>query len=209
MSIYTDNTFYTQTKIQMINTCLLAIGEVVLPEGTLIEDLPIGTDARTAEFYVVKAMKKVQNMGWYFNTDINFKFTPDSDGFISVPANLLRIDPGREPTTRGKIIKKGARLYDLDKQTYKFEDSILLDAVWLVDYSELSVAAFEYISLKAARTFQQSVIGSVELAGFTQQDELEALTEINREHMQYRDHSMLERPASRLVNPSGIMGRSV
>jgi len=207
MSIFTDDTFYTQTKIQMINQCLLAIGEVVLPEGTLIEDLPIGTDARTAEFYVVKNMKRVQNRGWFFNSDLNFRFIPDSDNFITAPANLLRIDPGLT-TNRGRVIKKGARLYDLENKTYKFENDVYADALLLVDYSELPVSSFDYISLRAARQFQQSVVGSTELSGFTEQDEVDALTDLQREHLQYRDHNMVGRTASRLVNPISVEGRS-
>jgi len=205
MSILTDTTFYTQTKIQMINQCLLAIGEVVLPEGTLIEDLPIGTDARTAEFYVVKNMKRVQNRGWFFNTDLQFKFVPDSDKFITAPANLLRLDAGLT-TNRSRVIKKGARVYDLEKQSYKFDDDVYADAIWIVDYSELPVSAFDYIALRSARQFQQSVVGSIELSGFTEQDELDALSDMQREHLQYRDFSMLGRGATRLWNPRSSLG---
>jgi hypothetical protein len=200
MSILTDTTFYTQTKIQMINQCLLAIGEVVLPEGTLIEDLPIGTDARTAEFYVVKNMKRVQNKGWFYNTDYNFRFIPDADNFITAPANLLRLDPGLT-SHRQNVIKKGARLYDRVNQTYKFEDDVYAQAIWLVDYAELPVTAFDYIALRAARQFQQSVVGSTELQGFTEQDELDALADMQREQLQYNDYSMLGRGAQRLTNP--------
>ena len=205
MSIYTDTTFYTQTKIQMINQCLLAIGEVVLPEGTLIEDLPIGTDARTAEFYVVKVMKQIQNIGWFFNMDYSFKFVPDSSDFITSPANLLRIDPGLTGN-RSSVIKKGVRFYDLRRQSYKFTSDVYADAVWLVDYSELPVSAFDYIAMRAARQFQQSVIGSTELAQFTATDELELLTGLQREHLQYRDFTMIGRGAARLTNPSWFKG---
>lgn len=205
MSILTDTTFYTQTKIQMINQCLLAIGEVVLPEGTLIEDLPIGTDARTAEFYVVKVMKQVQNIGWFFNTDYSFKFTPDSNNFITAPANLLRIDPGLTGN-RGSLIKKGTRFYDLNRKSFKFTDDVYADAIWLVDYSELPVSAFDYIAMRAARQFQQSVIGSTELANFTTNDELDLLVSLQREHLQYRDFSMLGRGATRLSNPRSSLG---
>ena len=205
MSIYTDTTFYTQTKIQMINQCLLAIGEVVLPEGTLIEDLPIGTDARTAEYYVVRAMKQVQNIGWFFNSDYLFKFKPDDDNFITAPANLLRIDPGLTGN-RSRVIKKGTRFYDLERQSYKFTYDVYADAVWLVYYSELLVSAFDYIAMRAARQFQQSVIGSTELAGFTNTDELDLLVSLQREHLQYRDFNMLGRGANRLSNPRWIRG---
>lgn len=205
MSILTDTTFYAQTKIQMINQCLLAIGEVVLPEGTLIEDLPIGTDARTAEFYVVKVMKQIQNIGWFFNMDYSFKFVPDEDEFITAPANLLRIDPGLT-VNRSRIIKKGARFYDLYNQSYKFEADVYADAIWLVDYSELPVSAFDYIAMRAARQFQQSVIGSTELANFTTNDELDLLVSLQREHLQYRDFNMLGRGATRLTNPKSSLG---
>jgi len=37
--IFTDGTIWSKSKLGMINDCLLSIGEVPFPEGTLISSL--------------------------------------------------------------------------------------------------------------------------------------------------------------------------
>ena len=194
--IFTDGTLWARTKIGMINICLQAIGETPFPEGTLVEDLGSGTDGSIASDTVERTMIEVQNRGWYFNTDYNFKLYPDDNSFITVPPNILRIDVGNT-YNKHKVILKGNRLYDMENKTFKFDTFVEADVVWLTDYSELPPAAYMYIALRAARKFQQSVIGSTETHNFTMQDEIDSLTNMQREHHQYQDYNLT---AERVVN---------
>ena len=187
--IFTDGTIWSNTKIGMINICLQAIGEAPFPEGTLVADLGDGTDGAIAAHTVERTMIEVQNRGWYFNTDYNFKFIPNSNDFIPLPPNILRIDVGNT-YNRHKIIFKSGRMYDVENRTYKFTDSVEADAIWLTDYADLPPAAYLYIALRAARKFQQTVIGSTETHGFTMLDEQDALMNMQREHHQYQDYDL-------------------
>lgn len=202
-TIFTDGTLWSQTKLDMINSCLLGIGEAPLPAGTSPDALPEGTDAYVAKLTVEETMIEVQNRGWFYNTDPAFEFIPDEFGFIATSPNLLRIDAGNS-SERGNIIIRNAKLWNISEQTFIWEDSIELKAVWLVDYADLPAAAFQYIALRSARKFQQRVIGSESLFRYTEVDEQEAYANMLREHLQYKDYNIIDsRAVSRKRNPRG------
>ena len=195
--IFTDGTTYSNTKLDMINDCLLAIGEMPYPTGTLITDIQTGEDGDVARRMIEETMVEVQSRGWYFNTDYNYRFKP-SDNFITLPPNVLRVDMyDKRYTLRGK------RVYDKQDFTYFLEDEVTElfgDIIWLVDYEDLPPNAYNYITMRSARKFQQKVIGSQELANFTQIDEQDALLNMQREHMQYQDYNIRAKELSRHTN---------
>jgi len=172
----------------MINQCLLAIGESPYPTGTIPSSLQLGTDGETASRVVKTTMVEVQARGWYFNTDYNFRAYVDQNSFITMPPNTLRVDFGKEGN---RYILKNGRIYDMKRQTYLIDTNILeFDAIWLVDYEELPPEAYEYIALRAARKFQQKVIGSTETAKFAMLDEADALNNIMRMQLQVNDYNL-------------------
>jgi len=190
-SIYTDSTLYANNKLGMINQCLSTIGQRPLVEGTQIESLPVGSEARVAGDIVTNVMKEIQAKGWYFNTDINFKFLPDSYGFIAVPPSLLRIDVGNTKY-RKNIVLRGNRFYNRESFSYIFTTEIYADAVWLIDYELLPFTAYQYIALRSARLFQQKFIGSEDLTVITLKEEEEALETLEREQLQYEDINLVD-----------------
>ena len=204
-TVFQDGTIYTKTHLDMINQCLLAIGEAPFPDGTLVDTLQLGTDGETASRVVKSTMVEVQTRGWYFNTDYNFEAYVDQNNFITMPPNTLRVDFG---TTGNRYIMKNGKLYDMQKTTYLLdEDSIVFDAIWLVDYEELPPEAYEYIALRAARKFQQKVIGSTETAQFTMLDESDALNNIMRLQLQVNDYNLQNsRVSTRIHNGYLIAG---
>jgi len=194
--MYDDTSLYARNKLGMVNTCLMGVGQRPFVEGTLLESLPLGSDGQVAKDIVANALREVCVRGWYFNIDKNFKFVPDSNGYIVAPPNLLRIDVG-QTVNRGKYILKGMKFYNRETQSYLFTEPVFADAVWLVDYEALPFTAYQYIALRAARQFQQKVIGSKELYEFTGLEEQDALTNLQREQLQYEDYNMVD---SRVVN---------
>lgn len=198
--IITDGSLYANNKLGMVNECLLAIGEIPLAEGTVLEQLQPGTDGAIARDIVASVLIEVLTRGWFFNTDINFPFIPDADNFIICPPNLLRIDAGRTEG-RNTVIKKGNKFYNLETQTYKFDKVTKLDAVWITSYEDLPQQAYNYIAIRAARKFQQSVVGSADLYRYTVQDELDALGNFQREDLQYRDISLVPERVKGYMNP--------
>lgn len=195
--LFTDGTTYSNTKLDMINDCLLSIGEMPYPTGTLITDIQTGEDGDVARRMVEETMIETQSRGWYFNTDYNYRFVPTANT-ITLPANVLRVDLyDKRYTLRGK------RIYDKQKFSFELEDDVTElfgDIIWLVDYEDLPPNAYVYTAMRSARKFQQKVIGSPELAQFTQIDEQDALLNMQREHMQYQDYNIRAKELSRHTN---------
>lgn len=180
-TIFADGTVYSKTKLNMINRCLRAIGEVPFPEGTLISSLALGTDGETASNVVAETMIEVQSIGWYFNLDYNFKLYKDVNDMIALPPNTLRVDTQNE----NRYIDKGGKLYDVEKQTFIIEpDYVEADVVWLQDYPILPAEAYEYISARASRKFQEYVIGAPDLTQTTTNAEQETYVRLQRRQLQ-------------------------
>ena len=188
-TIFTDGTIYAKSKLDMINRALLAIGETPLLDGTIVSSLPTGTDGDIARRFVENTMVEVQSRGWYFNTDYNFTLMPDVDGFITMPPNTLRVDFGNSEDRHRYTIKNGS-IYDYLHQTFFIDKQLVCDATWLVDYNVLPAEAYEYIAARAARKFQQQVIGSTETDGFTSRDEQDAFTNLERRQLQSQDYKI-------------------
>ena len=199
-TIFSDGTIWSKSKLDLINTCLLAIGETPFIEGTLVSSLLIGTDGETAKRIVETTMIEVQSRGWYFNIDYNFKLIPDTSGFITMPPNTLRVDFGNAEDKHRYVIKNGS-IYDYMRQTFIIEDILTADVIWLHDYSDLPPEAYEYIGLRAARKFQQKVIGATETDAFTVRDEADALSNLQRRQLQSQDYKILnDRVSTRIHN---------
>jgi hypothetical protein len=200
-TIFQDGTLWTQTKLDMINTCLLAIGEVPFPAGTATAGIPEGTDGYIAKIIVEETMIEVCNKSWWFNTEKDASLIPDATDRVVLPPNILRID-----SSGGNYFIKAGRVYDSQQKTDVFESAVTLDLFYLVDFADLPPSAFRYVSLRAARKFQQRVVGSQELHTFSLQDELDAHDALKREHMQYRNYNLIEgnRIISRTQNPRGL-----
>lgn len=187
--IFTDGTVWAKSKLNMINDSLLSIGETPFAEGTIVDTLPLGTDGETAKRLVEATMVEVQSRGWYFNTDYNFRLLPDNNGFITMPPNTLRIDFGNS-SNKHQYTQKNGSIYDYLNQTFLISDTLEAGVVWLVDYSDLPPEAYEYISLRAARKFQQKAVGSTETDGFTLRDEQDTLINMQRRQLQSQDFNI-------------------
>jgi hypothetical protein len=186
-----------QTRLDLINRCLLAIGEAPLEDTTIVDTLPLGTDADVANRMIESTMREVLAIGWYFNMDYNFKLEPDSDGFISLPENVLRVDFGNTEF-RHQYIVRNNKIYDVFNHKYVIDDILEADVVYYVVEDQLPVPAYEYIANRAARKFQQKVIGDVEMSKITLADELDALAQLQRIQLQTQDYNL--RRGSRIHN---------
>ena len=61
----------------------------------------------------------VQNEGWVFNRELHYPLTPDKDGQIYVPANVLNMDMHDNATYRTTdFVLRGGKLYDKMNHIY-------------------------------------------------------------------------------------------
>jgi hypothetical protein len=196
-TIFLDGTMYPKNRLDMVNRCLLAIGEVPYPEGTLIDSLALGTDGETASRIVAETMIEVQAIGWYFNLDYNFKLYKDSEDKIALPPNTLRVDT----MFSNRYMEKNNAIYDNEKQTFMIEPTYIeADIVWLVDYETLPPEAYEYISARSARKFQEVILGAPDLTRTTTIREADSYTRLQRRQLQSRAYNIQNERVSTRAN---------
>lgn len=187
------------TELNAVNTMLSAIGEP--PVTTL--DGQTNADAAIAENILLEINREVQTMGWHFNTQHDVEFEPDTEKQIVLPTNVVRIDI--DPRTRNAdantvqstydnrdITQRGTRLFNRSKNTFTFEKKVKVTVIYLLPFTELPEAVRRYVTIKAARVFQDRMVGSQKHHAFSRSDEIRALALMKEFEMDTSDHTIFE-----------------
>lgn len=174
------------TKLDAINTMLSTIGEA--PINTLEE---VGSvDAVMAEQILDATSREVQGRGWHWNTEQAFSIQPDSSGFLWLPPTVLRADDSQGRLGKDVVVR-GNRLYDRRRHTYNFDKGIEIDLMILLPFEELPQPAKHFVMVRASRIFQERVVGSQTLSGFTEMDEMWAKTQLEEMEGDIADYNIL------------------
>jgi len=176
------------SELDAVNIMLGTIGE------SPINSLEAATgvvDAVTARSILAEIAVQVQEEGWHFNTEYEFVLTPSMDTKeIYIPANAIEVDTS--PYDKGlDVAIRGSRLYDRGNKTYQFSKDLKCDMTILLEFNELPQSARHYITIRAARVFQQRVVGSETLGSFTEKDEARALRSMRRYEARTGDYNIL------------------
>ena len=147
------NFSYIDTELSAINTILGTIGQAPIqkielenPEVNLIYNL------------LQESIIDVLGEGWSFNTEDHIPLPPDSDGFITVPANALHYDISDGQRLRSKDVTiRNGRLYDKVNHTDKFTSSIDVDVVWLFGF-DLDLANKSQVGGSIPEVFKRYII---------------------------------------------------
>lgn len=167
------------TELEAVNEMLMSIGQA--PVNTLA--VTGISDVNIAKARLQTETRRTLTRGWLFNTDNKFKLQPDVNGLIAIPQGLLRFeatDAVMELTQR-RHADGSLRLYNLNDGTFVFTASVEVKAVWAFPFEDLPETARCYIATCAARRFQSKAIGSQILDRFEQEDELKALSLLERD----------------------------
>ena len=164
----------TTTELEAVNTILSAIGELpttgtVLTNGT-------SADVVMAKQILDEVNREVQAEGWHFNTDYKVTFTPDGSTkhIVLTDGNIVRVTVSERDLTI-RYVSAQRRLYDKEDNTYVFSADIEAEVVYLFEFFGIPEAAKRYITIRAARLFQDRMVGSANHHKFTERDEFKAL----------------------------------
>jgi hypothetical protein len=177
----------TTTKLQAVNTMLSAIGEP--PVNTLSSQR---ADSNIAEQILDEVSRDVQGYGWHFNTEENITLTPDSDGYIKVSNNIVRVDADPNRYWNIDLVLRGDRLYDRVTNSYVFSGPIVINRIVLLEFPEMPEAARNYIAIRAARIFCDRMLGSEKHHVFNNQDEMMALVRMRSYENDTADYSIFD-----------------
>lgn len=174
------------TKLEAINIMLSSIGEA--PVNSLTSGL---VDAEMAETILNATSREIQSRGWKFNTERNFRITPTQQKEILLPSNTLRADIMKS-SAELDLVQRGNKMYNLKNHSFQVTTPVELEIVVLLDFEQLPEAARHYITIRAARIFQDRAVGSDELHGFQERDEMFALVELKDTEGELGDYTIFD-----------------
>jgi len=178
------------TELEAVNTMLVTIGEQ--PVSSL-DNLAGLQDASIAKQILSNISRAVQSKGWVFNLDLQVTYTPDANGEINLGANVLRIDTTTKVRSTTKdIVERGGKLYDREKNTSIFTDTVKVDRVIVLNFDDLPEVARRYIAIRSARVFHDRVVGSGELHNFFREDEQVAWQELLEYEGEVGDYTIFD-----------------
>lgn len=174
------------TELDAVNIMLGTIGEAPINS---IESASGVSDAVIARQILNEVSIQVQEEGWHFNVENNFVLSPAVPSKeIFVPENCIEVDA---EDTQIDVAIRGNRLYDRKNHTYQFEGELKCSMTLMLPFDELPQAARHYVTIRAARVFQQRVVGSQVLGTFTEKDEMRARMALRRYEAKTADYNIL------------------
>jgi len=155
------------TKLDAINYMLLQSGE--LPVNSLVDDGTNDTDL--AERVLDDSIRKILSHGLGFNTETK-EFAKDSNNKIALSSNILHFRPANQSRYR-RLVKRGNFLYDLDNNTFEFDDNtVYLQVTYTWPFDEIPIDAQYWIMAKAARDYQMQTQRSRDMDQKLQEEEM-------------------------------------
>jgi len=170
------------TELGAVNVLLQTINEA--PVNSL--EIPGLNDLSMARNVLAETSREFQSIGYEFNSD-KITIAPDIDGYINLPANTARVDPVDKSK---RYIQRGTRLYDKTENTFAIGAPVEVDIILYRDFNDLPEPAKRYITIKAARRFQNRVMGDDAIYMFTKEDELEAKVAFLEQEIDSGDYNM-------------------
>ena len=169
------------TELDAINILLAAIG--TSPVNNIDT---VNTDAVMAKNYIHNALKEIQTEKWYFNTEENYQLIPDINNEIHLADNIINIDSIGRFGENTNLIPRGKKLYDRLNHTYKIPQPITANIILCLEFDELPETAIQYIIAKAARKYQEELLGDPSLRTWTKEDEATARGRLIDEDLRIR-----------------------
>jgi hypothetical protein len=173
------------TQLEAVNTLLHTIGES--PVNSLTGTLPI--DATLANNAINEISREVQAAGWHFNSFYKYTLSLDTNSKIPLADNIMRVDLDINQYALSKydVIKRGSFLFNKQGNTFVFDEALDAKVILYLPFDELPENGRRYITIRAARIFQDRTLGATTLHKFGQVDEFNALTILKQEEADTAD----------------------
>lgn len=173
--------------LEAVNRVLQMLGEA--PVNSLSGQYGLAQQAQDA---LNTTSRQVQTDSWSFNTDRERLLQRDANtSEIAVGSEVVRVvvDPLVYPGT--DVVQRGGRLYDRKAGSYQFDADLRGDVTYALEWEELPEYARQYITVRAGRILQESILGSQDLTRINMQQEAEARAIFMDEETTVNDHSMI------------------
>lgn len=142
------------TRLDAVNAMLRVIGSA--PVNTIAG--PVSAAVAVAAQTLDQVDKEIQSEGWWFNIEKALTLSPDVNGYVYVPNNMLSIDDDSGANCPN-IAVRGERLYDLENHTFVFSGNVAIRAIIRLTFEDLPPTAQDAIMASAQRRFQRDQRG--------------------------------------------------
>ena len=141
--------------------------------------------------------REVQSEGWSFNTEYDYKITPDSNNEIRVADDVLQMDlnQGYPENIEKDAILRGGKLYDKKKHSYTWTaESVYVDILWYFEWENIPAPIQAHIVARAAAIVSSRIIGDTNQYQVLQQKELATRAQANEYECNQGDYSFFGSP---------------
>ena len=177
------------TRLQAINTMLSTVGEP--PINSLSAQR---ADSLIAQNILDEISREVLTYGWQFNTDENVEMSPEeTTGYIYISDKVVRVDM-ETSYSNYDVVLRGNKLYNRKTNSDVFYETIKVIQVYLMEFDEMPEVAKRYITIRAARVFQDRMVGSEKSHTFTLRDEMTALAALTEYENEVGDYTIFDSP---------------
>lgn len=192
-------------RIDAVNTMLSVIGEAP------VNDLSASSstaDVIIAQNILDEVSREIQSHGWSFNREVKVDLVPSSANNITVSESAASVEIERGDSPLTEYVLRGNRLYDKTNHTYTITRTLKATVIYMLDWDELPQAARNYIMIRAARRFQDRVVGSEKHHQFNQVDEFQALVSLRSYEADTADYSIFDNyDVLRVVDRGSVINR--
>jgi hypothetical protein len=139
----------------------------------------------------------VQNEGWVYNRESHYPLTPEEDGHIYLPNNILRMDVYENDVYRTTdLVRREGKLYDKMNHTYDFDPlkSIYFNIVWKFEYEDLPSVFKRYITLRASGRAATQLVSNPQLVQLLATQEAQARGACMEYECNQGDHTFFGTP---------------
>ena len=146
-------------ELPAVNEILASVGQA--PVTTLDQTNP---DVAIAYDTLLNVSREVQSEGWTFNTEEFYPMTPDNNGEIVIPNNVLQIDLHDEKDNSYESVRRSGKLYEKINHTYDWTTltgwtEVNCNIVWFFDWVDLPRPIQDYIVARAAAIVSSRIVG--------------------------------------------------
>lgn len=179
------------SELEAVNKILAVAGDS--PVQTLEDEY---VQSKLARQILIRASRKVQSTGWWFNEEEDRTLIPDLSGFITLGTNVISC---KALDDAGTVIQRGTRLYDRQERTYVFTQPVKADVVLALEWEELPQTAREYITDVACTQYNNDFFGAQEIKSHLDKNETTSFIELKKADVESRDVNMLRNSRSHSI----------
>ena len=202
-----NTTVQSETELSSVNSILMAIGQAPVSRIYKLQEydqrppedewIYLNPEVSFVHSLLKEVNSDVQNEGWVFNRENYYPLTPNADGHIYIPENILRMDVSDNATYRTTdLVRRDGKLYDKLNHTFDFDPlkAIYFDIVWKFKYEDLPSVFKRYITLRASGRAATQLVTNPQLVQLLATQEAQARAACMEYECNQGDHTFFGTP---------------